>query len=76
MTGWKTFRPIVSSVGASLLLVGAGMAAEPAAEAALPDGFLEFLADWDNEQGDWQDPIEYEDPQWQVLDEQAGQSDE
>ncbi len=24
--------------------------------------FLEFLGEWEDEQGNWQDPLEYEDP--------------
>ena len=75
MRGWKTFRRTASGIGMSLSLLVSGVAAT-ADDAALPAGFLEFLADWENEQGEWQDPGEYEDPKWQALDEQAGQSDE
>ena len=43
---------------------------------ALPGAFLEFLADWEDERGGWQDPLEYQDPHWQALDERVGQDDE
>jgi len=32
--------------------------------------------DWEDEQGQWQGPLGYQDPQWQVLDERSGQDDE
>jgi hypothetical protein len=51
-------------------------AAEPPDSDELPEAFIEFLADWDDEHGQWQDPLEYADPQWQALDQNAGQDDE
>jgi transposase len=42
----------------------------------LPEGLLEFLAEWEDERGEWQDPLEYLDPQWQKLDERVGPNDE
>jgi hypothetical protein len=58
-----------------MLASAVGLAAEATVE-ALPGAFLEFLADWEDERGEWQDPLEYQDPQWQALDERVGQDDE
>jgi len=44
------------------------------AHTAIPTRFLELLADWDDEWGEWQDRLEYQDPQWQVLDEKQGRT--
>jgi hypothetical protein len=76
MRGWKSFRQTVSGVVTALTVCGAVVAAEPVSAPMLSAEFLEFLADWENEQGAWQDPTEYEDPRWQALDEKAGQNDE
>ena len=76
MTGWNRPRAAVSLLGPILMLASAvGLAAEAPVE-ALPGAFLEFLADWEDERGEWQDPLEYQDPQWQALDERVGQDDE
>jgi hypothetical protein len=40
------------------------------------EAMLEFIVEWQDEQGRWQDPLRYEDPGWQVVDEDTGQSDE
>ncbi len=76
MTGWNTPRAAASLLGVVLLLVSAVNLAEEVSDDALAEGFLEFLADWEDEQGQWQDPLEYQDPQWQALDERLGQGDE
>ncbi len=76
MSGWKRSNRIVSAVGTALVLACPTGAAEEGAEESLPEAFIEFLADWEDEQGEWQDPMEYEAPQWQVLDQKAGQTDD
>jgi hypothetical protein len=53
----------------------AGLAGERS-DRALAEEFLQFLADWEDEQGQWQDPLEYQGPEWQSLDAMAGQDDE
>jgi hypothetical protein len=60
----------------ALVLASGISLAEDSSDAALPEGLLEFLADWEDERGEWQDPLEYLDPQWETLDERVGQSDE
>ena len=76
MTGWN--RPKAAVRLLTLVLVsGSGInLAEDSSDAALPEGLLEFLADWEDERGEWQDPLEYLDPQWEALDERVGQNDE
>ena len=76
MTGWNRPRAAASLVGPILMLASAlSLPAEDPVE-GLPGAFLEFLADWEDERGEWQDPLEYQDPQWQALDERVGQDDE
>ena len=76
MTGWNRPRAAASLLGPILMLASAvSLAAEEPVE-ALPGAFLEFLADWEDERGEWQDPLEYQDPQWQALDERVGQDNE
>jgi hypothetical protein len=58
-----------------MLASAVGVAAKAPVE-ALPGAFLEFLADWEDERGERQDSLEYQDPQWQALDERVGQDDE
>jgi hypothetical protein len=48
-------------------------AATPAPETTSTPGaddeeFLVFLGGWEDSQGNWQDPLEYEDPAWAQLD--------
>ena len=53
------------------------LAAEPVAKAAtLPAGFLEFLGEWEDANGDWLDPMALEGPDWQSLDDDVEQEDE
>jgi hypothetical protein len=42
----------------------------------LPQAFLLFLGEWQDSQGNWQDPLAFEGPGWRVLDQDAEQSDE
>jgi hypothetical protein len=52
-------------------------AAEPVAEAVtLPAGFLEFLGEWEDVNGNWLDPMVMEGPEWQSLDDDVEQEDE
>ena len=76
MRGWKRSSRVRSLAACALVCVCPAGAAEPASEDALPEAFFEFLAEWEDEHGQWQDPTEYEGAQWQVLDQKAGQSDE
>jgi hypothetical protein len=76
MTGWKVPRAAARLLTLALVLASGISLAEDSSDAALPEGLLEFLADWEDERGEWQDPLEYLDPQWETLDERVGQSDE
>ena len=76
MTGWKVPRAAARLLTLALVLASGINLAEDSSDAALPEGLLEFLADWEDERGEWQDPLEYLDPQWETLDERVGQSDE
>ena len=66
----------VSLSGLVLMLACTAGLAEESGDEALSEAFLEFLADWGDEQGEWQDPMAYEDPEWQVLDKKVEQTDE
>jgi len=68
MPGSKRRNPVASLIGSILsALCPAGLAGEYA-DAQLSEAFLEFLADSEDEQGEWQGPLYYEGRQWQVLD--------
>lgn len=55
----------------------ASQAAEPVAEAAtLPAGFLEYLGEWEDVNGNWLDPMALEGAEWQSLDDDVEQEDE
>ena len=81
MPGWKPHNPIASAV-LCLLAVAAAQAADtqqpdPERDSqALPEAFLLFLGEWQDEQGNWQDPMVFDGPGWQVLDERAEQRNE
>lgn len=68
MPGSKRHTPAASLVGLGLMVVCPAGLAEETDEAPLSEAFLEFLAYSENEQGEWQDPMDYEGQQWQVLD--------
>jgi hypothetical protein len=52
-------------------------AAEPSlAESKLSAGFLEFLGEWEDSQGNWQDPMMFDGPEWKSLDDAVEQQDE
>lgn len=76
MTGWKPRKRLASI----LLLCSATLVlAEEQQDADTPDvdeAFLLFLADWDDGQGHWQDPLEYQDPKWSELDRRQVSDDE
>ena len=76
MPGSKRRNPAVSLVGLGLMVVCPAGLAEGTDEAPLSEAFLEFLADSENEQGEWQDPMDYEGRQWQVLDRKTEKTDE
>ncbi|TCK16999.1 hypothetical protein DFR30_0219 [Thiogranum longum] len=53
----------ISSWGLALcLMAAAAPAADDAQGEDLSQAFLEFLGEWEDEKGDWQDPLEYETP--------------
>lgn len=88
MPGWMKSKPTASRrlspgrydrvglPGLVLILACAAGLAEESGDEALSEAFLEFLAEWGDEQGEWQDPMAYEDPEWRVLDEKVEQTDE
>ncbi|HHH44734.1 MAG TPA: hypothetical protein ENK49_11400 [Gammaproteobacteria bacterium] len=59
-----------------LLVASAVSLAEEADDEALPEALLEFLADSEELQGEILDPLDYERPQWQVLDQETETTDE
>ncbi|MBT3045371.1 MAG: hypothetical protein AB2728_13935 [Candidatus Thiodiazotropha sp.] len=50
--------------------------AEQGEEAVPSAAFFEFLADWEDEKGDWQDPMEYQEMGLDFLDQKEDQVDE
>ncbi len=76
MPGWMKSNPAASLFGLVLVLTFAVCLAEESGGESLPEGFLEFLAEWEDEQGEWQDPMVYEGREWQELDRQVEQTDE
>jgi hypothetical protein len=57
--GWQ-----ISRWGLALCLIApTAPAAENAQDEELSLSFLEFLGEWEDEQGNWQDPLEYENPE-------------
>jgi hypothetical protein len=45
-------------------------------ESRPPAAFLEFIGEWSDKQGNVQDPLQFEDPKWQVLDTDAERQDD
>ncbi len=74
MTG--LIRP--SLLLASALAAGAPALAGDAGDSDQPvdEAFLMFLGEWEDGQGNWQDPLEYADPRWAGLDEEQVNDDE
>ena len=75
MPGSMKLNP-ASLCGLVLALICAASLAEESSDETLSEEFLEFLAEWGDEQDEWQDPMAYEGPEWQVLDLKAEQTDE
>lgn len=76
MPGWKKHNQTVSAL---VCLFGCMTlcASESAVEhTALPAEFLEFLGEWEDSQGNWQDPMVFEGPEWKSLDDEVEQQDE
>ncbi len=60
----RIFKWPVSSWGLGLLLITPmTLAAGDVQDEAPSLDFLEFLGEWEDAQGNWQDPLEYEDPE-------------
>jgi len=81
MPGWMRRSRTASAV--LCLLVGAAVQAAGTPDAqperdslALPEDFLVFLGEWQDELGNWQDPMVFDGPGWQVLDKHAEQRNE
>lgn len=67
MTGWMRHKQLASVL--ILLCSALAQADEQDALATeMDEAFLLFLADWEDEQGNWQDPLEYDDPKWTEMD--------
>lgn len=81
MPGLKPHNRIASAI-VCLLAVAAAQAGdtqpqEPERDSQTPpEAFLLFLGEWQDEQGNWQDPMDFDGPGWQVLDERAEQRNE
>lgn len=75
MTGWMQHKLRVSVL---LWLFVASVQADEqeTAPTAVDEDFLLFLGDWEDEQGHWQDPLEYEDEKWTQLDDRQVTDDE
>ncbi len=71
MPGSKRRNPAASVLGLGLVIVCPAGMAEETDDAPLPEAFLEFLADIEDEQGELQDPMDYEGQQWQMLDQKT-----
>ncbi len=71
MPGSNRRIPAVNLLGLGLVIVCPAGMAEETDDVPLPEAFLEFLADSEDEQGEWQDPMDYEGQQWQVLDQKT-----
>ena len=68
MPGSKRHSPAVSLISLGLVFMCAAGRAEEVEDAPVSEAFLEFLADGEDRQGEWQDPMDYAGRQWQVLD--------
>lgn len=68
MTGWRRRTPPVSRLCAGLVIMVTAtpnlMAAEEMVEPPSME-LLEFLLEWETEDGQWVDPAELESPGWQ-----------
>lgn len=76
MPGWKIPNPVASLAGLLLAVSAVTAQAGEDDDEVLPAALLEFLADWEDPQGEWQDPMDYADPQWQLPQREAEQNDE
>ena len=75
MTGWMRHKPLVSVLMLCCTIVA--QADQKETEAAdVDEAFLLFLADWEDEEGNWQDPLTYDDPKWDELDNRQVHDDE
>lgn len=71
MPGWKK-RSQTASALACLLSGVTLQAAESVVEDKLPAAeFLEFLGEWEDAQGNWQDPMMFNGPEWKSLDDEV-----
>ena len=76
MPGWKKRSQTASAL--VCLLSGVTLqAAESVVEDKLPPAdFLEFLGEWEDPHGNWQDPMMFNGPEWKSLDDEVEQQDE
>lgn len=81
MPGWKRHNRTVSTA-LCWLAAAAVHAADPQDgqperdTRALPEAFLVFLGEWQDPQGNWQDPLVFDGPGWAELDKDAEQRNE
>ena len=81
MPGWKR-RSRAASTLLGLVAGAVAYAADPRPgeppgdEASPPAAFLEFIGEWSDQQGNVQDPLQFEDPKWRVLDNDAERHDD
>lgn len=75
MTGWMQHKLRVS-VLLCLCAVSVQADEQDTAPTAVDEDFLLFLSDWEDEQGNWQDPLDYEDAKWTQLDDRQVTDDE
>lgn len=76
MPGWKKCNRTASALvclSGGVTLLAAGTAA---GDTPPPADFLEFLGEWEDSQGNWQDPAMFNGPEWKSLDDEVEQQDE
>ncbi len=49
-------------MGLLVALAAPALALDDSDPASLSEAFLEFLGEWEDDRGEWQDPLEYETP--------------
>jgi len=76
MHGWKKHNRTASALVCLFSSVTLQAAETAADEPTLPAGFLEFLGEWEDAKGNWQDPMALDGPEWQSLDDDVEQQNE
>ncbi len=84
MTGWTAPSLLLASALAAVTVaiaddrISSVADRVPSADGGPPPDaeLLLFLSDWADAQGDWQDPLQYDDPRWAALDRLQVKDDE